>query len=121
MARTALTVTSPAQYSAGLAAVGYESADQANGNSAANDGATFLLVNNGDSSSHVLTVTAVAGPANYNTALTKTLTVAAAGTGIAGPYPVEIFSNSLLIDWDSDSSVTVAAISVLSALQTPRR
>lgn len=116
---SALTIVSLAKFSVGVADVGFEAADQSNGNSAANDGFTFLIIANADASSKTCTVTAVANNKNYNTAITKALTVAAGDTGIMGPFPESIFSTSLAISWDADTSTTIAAISVQDAARTP--
>lgn len=120
MPRTSLTVTSLAQYSVGLADIAAESADQSNGNDAANDGSTYLDVINGSGGNVTCTITAVAGVANYNEAFTKALTVAAGNTGRMGPFPTRHFGDTLLIDWDTDTSITVAAVSHQDAERTPR-
>lgn len=88
-------------------------ADVTNGNVTFNDGATFLAVVSGDASTHQLTVQVekgvdglTAGPRPY------TVPVAASGTQIVGPFPIQFYGSQLL--WNADSAqVKVAAYSLL--------
>lgn len=110
MPRTALTLVTGAAYGVGIADIAAEAADQSNGNSVANDGNTRLDIINGSGGNVVCTITAIASPATFNSALTKTLTVATTDTGRMGPFPTRIFGPTLLIDWSTDTSITVAAV-----------
>lgn len=87
--------------------------DVTNGNVAPNDGATFLAVVSGDASTHTLTVTVVsgvdgltAGPRSY------TVPVAASGTQIVGPFPLNAYGSQLLFNGDS-TQIKHAAYSLL--------
>ena len=110
MPRTGLTLVTGAAYGVGIADIADEAADQANGNSVANDGKTRLDIINASGGNVTCTITAVASVATFNEAFTKTLTVATLKTGRMGPFPTKIFGPSLLIDWDTDTSITVAAV-----------
>lgn len=113
MARTLLSVTSVSRLALTAFPAPTVAADVANGNVTPNDGATFLAVLSGDASTHGLTVTVAsgvdgltAGPRPY------TVPVAASGTQVVGPFPVQFYGTQLL--WNADSAqVKVAAYSLL--------
>lgn len=120
MAETAWSVTSLAQYSVGVADAGFEAADQTNGNTFTNNGRTVLVIANADASPTTCTVTAVAGVRTYNEALTKAVTVTAGTTGVMGPFPTQVFGTAPTFAWTNDTSITVAAVDLAAALDTPK-
>ncbi len=113
MPRTALTTVSTATFSEGVADVGFEAADQSNGNSFTNTGSELLIVNNGSGGNVTITVTAFANRATFNEAWTKTLLVATTDVGLIGPFPTDKFNQAdetVYVDWDTDTSITVAVL-----------
>ena len=115
MAATVLTVASIPRYGEGLTDVAWQSADADNTNSFPNDGNTLLLVNNGSGASITVTISAPASPRTVNTALSKTTTVAAGKIAAFGPFKQDTFnsSGSVIVDYSSDTTVTVAPIRFL--------
>jgi len=110
--RTAVSVISVSR--AGLTAVPAPATapDVTNGNVIANDGATVLVLLNGDSATHTLTVQ-LAGGVDGATAGPKTYTVPVSGTRQwTGVFPVQYFGSQLLFNLDS-ALVTVQAVSLL--------
>jgi hypothetical protein len=113
MARTALNAATVSRLVLTPFPVPTVAGDVANGNVTPNDGATLLAVLSGDASTHVLTVTVAsgvdgltAGPRSY------TVPVAASGTQLIGPFPVQYYGTQLL--WNADSAqIKVAAYSML--------
>lgn len=113
MARTLLGVTSVSRLALTAFPAPSVAGDVANGNVTPNDGATMLAVLSGDANTHVLTVTVAsgvdgltAGPRSY------TVPVAASGTQLVGPFPIQWYGTQLL--WNADSAqVKVAAYSLL--------
>lgn len=110
MPRTALSTVTAAAYGAGVADASFESADQSNGNSVANDGRTDLIITNGSGGNLTVTATMEANKHTANNATTKTLTISNGDTGVMGPFPVKHYTTTLAIDWSTDTSVTVAAV-----------
>lgn len=111
--RTPLNVTSVSRLALTAFPAPSVAGDVANGNVSLNDGATFLAVLSGDASTHGLTVQVAsgvdgltAGPRSY------TVPVAASGTQIVGPFPIQFYGSQLLFNVDS-AQVKVAAYSLL--------
>lgn len=113
MPRTALSTVSAAAYGLGVADISAESADQSNGNSVANDGRTVLIITNGSGADLDVTATMAANKHTANNATTKVQTIANGDTGFMGPFPTKLYTTTLAIDWESDTSVTVAAVKML--------
>lgn len=110
MPETSLTVVTTAGYGEGIADIGYEAADQANGNDFVNTGAERLTINNASGGNVTCTVTVPASGETFNEAGTKAITVAAAGTGSLGPFPPRIYGSPVVISWDVDTSITIATV-----------
>ena len=113
MAVTALTIAVAATTGAD---VGYQSADQANGNSFRNrPGATFLTVYNGDSSTRTMTITAqqTTAPATGGSpALTIpniTCALTAGQTKVLGPFPqcYNDINGACQVSWSASTPNTV--------------
>lgn len=112
-ARTSISVTSASRTALTAFPAPPTAADVANGNVTANDGFTFLAVLSGDAATHQLTVQVAsgvdgltAGPRPY------TVPVAASGTQIVGPFPLQYYGPQLLLNADS-AQVKLAAYSLL--------
>jgi len=109
MARTALTVQEVTL--SGLSPT--FSAANADGNSFANDGDTFLYVKNGGASS--ITVTIITPAKEQGVDIEDiTVTIAASGEKMIGPFPRRLFNytDGVHVDYSAVTSVTVAAIKV---------
>lgn len=113
-----LTVASLGQYSVGIGDIGLTAAN-AGGDSFANDGASLFTAANGSGGNITVTVTGVAGSASYNYAIPITRSVLAGKTGILGPFPVRIFSGTCAVTYSGVTSLTVAPVSLQTALSTP--
>ena len=112
MPRTAITVQSIVR--TGLEAT-YESFDQANGMSFSNAGATaFVHIKNGDASGKTLTI--VTSYTGDGLALAdRTVSLAATSDYFIGPFPNGFYGNStntVYLDIDSGTSVTIAVLQV---------
>src|SRR4051812_40198402 len=95
MARVNVPVQQAGPYAAGITALTATAADSTNHHYIANnDGRTILLVVNGSGSPVTATATAVASSSTFNTALTKTVTVAGGAKGTLGPFPTGAFNQS---------------------------
>ena len=122
---TALTVSDAQPFGEGLADVGFEAVDNANGNSIPADGRTRLVVSNASGGNLTITVTAPANSRTANEGLTKTQTVANGDTAYMGPFRPDVFGQPsgadaglTLIDWSTGTSVTCAAIRELPTPNT---
>jgi hypothetical protein len=86
--------------------------DVANGNFCLNDGATVLILLNGDSSPHTLTVQPASGVDGL-TAGPKTYPVPVSGIRQwTGVFPIQFYGSQLTFNLDS-ALVTVQAVSLL--------
>lgn len=115
----AYTVASLAQYSAGVADIGLTAV--AASDTFANDGNTYLIVDNASGGNRVVTCTGVAGTGNYNIAPVKALTIATLKNGAMGPFPVDVWGQTVTVTYDGTTTTTAAVISVASAINTPKR
>lgn len=112
--RTAVSVTSVSRTAQTAFPQPSVAGDVANGNVAANDGATLLAVFNADgASTHVLTVQVAAGVDGLTAGpRTYTVPVSASGTQLVGPFPLVYYSSQLNFNVDN-ANLKVAAYSVL--------
>ena len=91
--------------------VAFTAADQANGMEFVNDGRTTLMVLNGDASPHTATIASI--KCSHGRLGDATIVVTAGDQGDGGPYPTDLFQQSgglVHVDFDADTSVTVACI-----------
>lgn len=89
-------------------------AASATGDSFPNDGRTVLLVKNGDTVAHTVTIIS-AKTCNQGFQHNLTVSVAAGATMMIGPFPVERFNNEqgqVQVNYDAVTSVTVAAVKI---------
>lgn len=121
MPRTTIPLTSVPGGASRYAEVDYEAADQSNGMAFKNDGRTLLLVKNGDASAKKVKVTSVADPTSGRTGdlgdLSSTVSVGAGKTEVFNFLDPNLFnqrtgdySGMILVDFDDDTSVEVAAL-----------
>lgn len=110
MARTALAVLEVTR--AALTAVPAPSvaADVANGNFCVNDGYTNLILLNGDSNPHTLTVTVAAGVDGLASPTHQYPVIVSGIRQWVGPFPIQYYGVNLLFNLDS-ALVTVQAVS----------
>jgi hypothetical protein len=111
--RTALAVTTVSRTALTAFPAPTVAGDVANGNVTPNDGATFLAVASGDAATHQLTVQVASGVDGLTAGpRTFTVPVAASGTQVVGPFPVQYYGTQLL--WNADSAqIKAAAYSLL--------
>ena len=112
MPRTALTKVTSVNYADGIADLGFQAADQANGNSFVNTGKTTLIVTRSDGT---VNITFSVGPngRTINDTVTKTPSggvVTIGNYAHFGDFRTEIYGNTVNIDYDTDTNVTVAVI-----------
>lgn len=90
--------------------VTFTAADQANGMEFVSDGRTTLIVKNGDASPHTATIASI--KCSHGRLGDATIVVPATSQGEGGPYPSDLFDQSgkVNVDFDADTSVTVACI-----------
>lgn len=120
MTATALTVASAGSFAVGLACT-LAAPDNVNGNSFVNDGNTFLLVNNTNStSSQTLVFTMATGPKTLNGVLgtTQTVTLAHSVTSIIGPFPQGYYNNTNGQVVFTASTATNLTLQAISAVET---
>ncbi|KKN71039.1 hypothetical protein LCGC14_0424560 [marine sediment metagenome] len=118
MPPTSLTKVTASSFADGVADVGYEAADQPNGNDFVNTGKTILLVDNASGGNVTPTFAVGASKFTVNDAITKTpnTPVAAAKVGFYGPFPTAIYGSTVTVNYDVGASITVA---VVELEQTP--
>lgn len=88
------------------------------GDAFANDGKTYLLVDNGDAGAHTVTITAQKTTTNKDgfgevSKANAGGSVAAGECGLFGPFPKDAFNTSAgqcVVTYDGVTNVTVAAI-----------
>ena len=75
-----------------------------------------MLVKNGSGGNVNLTYSVGATKYTLNDAVTKTPAgpVAAGDTGFYGPFPQAQYGATVNLDWDTDTSITVAVVETLS-------
>lgn len=111
--RTALAVTTVSRTALTAFPAPTVAGDVANGNVTPNDGATFLAVVSGDAATHQLTVQVASGVDGLTAGpRTFTVPVAASGTQVVGPFPIQFYGSQLLFNGDS-AQIKVAAYSLL--------
>lgn len=119
MARDAIAVQSLGANGGSLAAVTFNAVTQANGSYIANDGTVLVLAKNaaGGGLSRTVTVTSVAD--EYGRTGTITRSVADGAIAAIGLFKPSLYNQTdtgnlgkLYLDYDSDSGLTIAAISV---------
>ena len=116
MPATSLTKVTALNYADGIPDAGFEAADQSNSNDFANTGKEVVSVING--SGGTLNVTYTLLPASkytVNDVLTKTPSggvVANGGQAFLGPFDPAIYGNTVTLAYDTDTSVTVAVVTM---------
>lgn len=111
MARTSLTVQDSTE--AGIIP-SYAAADATNDMMFINDGKTALHVKNGGAGA--VNVTIVSVPCSHGRTADKVVNITAGAEKIIGPFDVDLFNQrttnagKVHVDFDADTSVTLAAI-----------
>lgn len=113
IAVTTVTTTSPISD-----VISKEQAATSGGDTAVNDGNTYLVVKNGDASSHTITVTPTLSTLTMPgvgqvTVSTSATAVAAGKEAIIGPFAPSAWNNangSISITYDAVTSVTIGAV-----------
>ena len=116
MPATSLTIVTAADFADGVADVGYEAADQSNTNDFANTGKEILLVDNASGGNCLITFPSVpASKFTINDVLTKTpdaTTIANGKVAMYGPFTTAIYGGTVTIGYSTDTSVTVAVVTM---------
>lgn len=91
-----------------------DTAAAAGGDTFLNDGNTLFYIENGDASG--ITVTFVGVTDSNGRQVSETLAVGATSSGIAGPFPRDLFNNggSVSVTYSAVTSVTVLPIRMLN-------
>lgn len=112
---TTLTTVLMAAYSEGIADIGAEAVDNANGNDFVNTGNEVLIVTNGSGGGLTATITSASGDRTYGETITKDIGPANGDTGIYGPFPVSVFGAQPVLAWSTGTSVTCAVVRLANA------
>ncbi len=115
MARTALTVTRITRTANGYSeTAGLVAVDQPNGNSFANTGREFLIVDNGTDDT-ALTVTILSPVTVDGLAVTDLAATVALGVRrIIGPFPPSVYGSEVSVDWSSGTDIKACVVKAVA-------
>lgn len=111
MARVPIAINTVPPNGLNLNAVVWTAADEVNEHEFVNDGYTVLLMKNGHTGAQVAVINSV--PDQFGRSQDTTLTVAASGVGVAGPFLQGIWNQAgakVFVDVTDDTAVEFAAL-----------